>query len=102
MLSPTASNDPGWKDTHPAARNVPVVGRGASVTDLGVGCQREAWRDGDSGVRPHAPGRPRPGPMLIVTTRPHRKDVAGVPGQESLGRQSPERRAPLEPNATAS
>ena len=102
LLSPTASNDPGWKDTHPAARNVPVVGRGASVTDLGVGCQREVRRDGDSGVRPHAPGRPRPGPMLIVTTRPHRKDVAGVPGQESLGRQSPERRAPLELNAMAS
>ena len=26
-----------------------------------------------------------PGPMLIVTTRPHRKDVVGVPGQERLG-----------------
>ena len=60
LLSPTASNAPGWKDTHPAARNVPVVGRGASVTDLGVGCQREVRQDGDSGVRPHAPGRPRP------------------------------------------
>ena len=23
MLSPTASNAPGWKDTHPAAWNVP-------------------------------------------------------------------------------
>ena len=34
MLSPTASNAPAWKDTHPAARNVPVgggslAGRGA-------------------------------------------------------------------------
>ena len=42
LLSPTASNDPARKDTHPAAWNVPVDGGGASVTDLGVGCQREA------------------------------------------------------------
>ena len=48
MLSPTASNAPGWKDTHPAARNVPVVGRGASVTGpWGQLLPRKEWqRDG--------------------------------------------------------
>ena len=32
------------------------------------------------------------GLTVIVTTRPHRKDVTGVPGQESLGHQSPAER----------
>ena len=40
------------------------------------------------------------GLTLIVTTRPHRKDMVGVPGQESLGTdQSPERRDQLERGA---
>ena len=36
LLSPTASNDPARKDTHPAAWNVPVVGE--SLTDTGAPC----------------------------------------------------------------
>ena len=36
MLSPTASNAPARKDTHPAARNVPVVGE--SLMDTGAPC----------------------------------------------------------------
>ena len=68
--------------------------------------RRGCLRDGPRGSCPHrrnARGPARcilasrtgraPGPMLIVTTRPHRRDVVGVPGLESLGTdQSPERR----------
>ena len=35
MLSPTASNAPAWKDTHPAAWNVP--GRDGAGPGVGVG-----------------------------------------------------------------
>ena len=38
LLSPTASNAPARKDTHPAARNVPVVGGGASATETWGSC----------------------------------------------------------------
>ena len=77
MLSPTASNAPARDDTHPAARNVPVVGDG--LLDEGARDARthlrarslryvldDVWltclcaRSGWDGVRPHAPGRPRP------------------------------------------
>ena len=36
MLSPTASNAPARKDTHPAVWNVPVGGE--SLTDTGAPC----------------------------------------------------------------
>ena len=38
LLSPTASNAPARKDTHPAAWNVPVVGGGASATETWGSC----------------------------------------------------------------
>ena len=40
LLSPTASNAPARKDTHPAAWNVPVVGGGASATETWGSCPR--------------------------------------------------------------
>ena len=50
---------------------------------------RTEWQE-DSEVHPRRAGPATPpGLTLIVTTRPHRKDVAGVPGQEILRHQPP-------------
>lgn len=69
---------------------------------VGMGCVRDGpW--GRLSARSTAGRRQRgassraglaapPGLTVIVTTRPHRKDVTGVPGQESLEHQSPAER----------
>ena len=62
LLSPTASNAPGWKDTHPAARNVPVVGGGASATAPGVAVRTDGMPEDRRGASRRAglaapPGR---------------------------------------------
>ena len=57
MLSPTASNAPGRKDTHPAAWNVPLVGGGLRDGNLGqLSAQTECQRTGE--VHPDAQDRP--------------------------------------------
>ena len=52
MLSPTASNAPVRKDTHPAARNVPVSGGGGEVGwgDVGAIGGVVRWRRGEDVV----------------------------------------------------
>ena len=83
---------PGWKDTHPAAWNVPVVGGGASATDPGTAVRTDGMPEDRRGASRRAGPAAPPGLTAIVATRPHRKDVTGVPGQESLEHQSSERR----------
>jgi len=57
MLSPTASNAPGRKDTHPAAWNVPLVGGGLRDGNLGqLSAQTECQRTGE--VHPSEQDRP--------------------------------------------
>ena len=142
LLSPTASNAPARKDTHPAAWNVPVDGgrlAGRGVRDARTHLKardlhprmpycrlrcvfgnararssaRTEWQEDGrvlprrkpgAVVRTHGMPEDRrgasrraglaapPGLTVIVTTRPHRKDVTGVPGEESLEHQSPAER----------
>ena len=142
LLSPTASNAPARKDTHPATWNVPVVGdglldgvprrsrmhpevrglhprgpcswpqvrsrrragsvvraygvaggrQGASATDPGTAVRTHGMPEDRRGASRRAGPAVHPGLTVIVTTRSHRKDVTGVPGQESLEHQSSERR----------
>ena len=137
LLSPTASNAPARKDTHPAAWNVPVDGgslAGRGVRDARTHLKardlhprmpycrlrcvfgnararssaRTEWQEDGrvlprrkpgAVVRTHGMPEDRrgasrraglaapPGLTVIVTTRPHRKDVTGVPDQESLRHQ---------------
>ena len=51
MLSPTASNAPARKDTHPAARSVPVVGDGL----LDEGARRSRMHLKARGLYPRGP-----------------------------------------------
>jgi len=61
MLSPTASNAPARKDTHPAAWNVPVVGGGASATDPGTAVRTDGMPEDRRGASRRAGPAAPPG-----------------------------------------
>ena len=74
------------------ARGLAGQRRGASATGPGVSYSHARSDMTTVGTSRRAELATPWGLTLIVTTRPHRKDVTGVPGQESLEHQSPERR----------